>query len=142
MKNNKVIIILLAIIVVLSCTMIYQKTKKVEPQTPETEDIEVPEEITTDTLTTEEIERIVIETYLNRENSGITNYRIQSITINNVSSELKEELKYEETDVLAFVEYEVQKNNEEEWIKENQNCFILKKDENGNYFVYKVGSGW
>ena len=94
------------------------------------------------TLTDEEIKQIIIDTYFKKENSTITNYRFQSVTINNIDDELKNELNYKKEDILVFVEYETQRNNEEEWIKENQNCFIIRKDENENYFVYKAGSGW
>lgn len=142
MRDKKTILILLTIMIAVSCTFIYQNRKKQQ----ENPNIEIDDnknmepELTT--LTDEEIKQIIIDTYFKKENSTITNYRFQSVTINNIDDELKNELNYKKEDILVFVEYETQRNNEEEWIKENQNCFIIRKDENENYFVYKAGSGW
>jgi len=142
MKDKKTILILLTIMIAVSCTFIYQKSRQIkEPDVEQKNDIDNKEPEMT-TLTDEEIKQIIIDTYFKKENSTITDYRFQSITINNITDELREELKYEKTDVLALVEYETQRNNEEEWIKENQSCFILRKGEDGKYFVYKAGSGW
>ena len=69
-------------------------------------------------------------------------YRINSVSFDNNTKEFKEMIHEDQDHVLAYVDYDVIRDENQGWIKANQAHCILVKDSNGSYYVSKCGSGW
>ncbi len=96
--------------------------------------------------TENEIKELMIK-YIKENYPSAVDYRINNISLENNTKELKEMINENQENILANIDFELIREGNgytksQGWIKINQSNCILVKNTSGSYYVSKCGSGW
>lgn len=148
--KKRILLLVLIILIIITCFMVY---KTLNPKKTPTDPIEIEEHEELPPIDEEQVEEIIdeelneerieslVEGYLQSQDDEVKIYKLNKVSLDSNTDELKTELNYELTDELVYVEYESKPNGGENWTPGDINKFVLRK-ENGRYFILKAGNEW